>query len=190
MIGQLRGTIAHKDISGIILDVGGVGYKVHTGLSDIGSEDEEVTLWTYLAVREDALDLYGFETRETLNFFEQLLKVSGIGPKSAMNILSVSSIEALRNAIVGEDIAYLTKISGIGRKTAEKMVIELRDKLGEASESGTLGGESDVLEALVSLGYGRREVQEILRKHPPKSADTGERVREVLAIIGKNNFKK
>jgi Holliday junction DNA helicase RuvA len=189
MIGQLSGKIVYKDIAHIILDVAGVGYKVHTGLADMGSEGETVTVWTHLSVREDALDLYGFETREALNFFEQLLKVSGIGPKSAMNILSVSSIEALRNAIVGEDIAYLTKISGIGRKTAEKMVIELRDKLGEAGETGTLGGESDVLEALVSLGYGRREIQDILRKSPPKSTDTGERVREVLAIIGKKNAR-
>ncbi|HEY4514607.1 MAG TPA: Holliday junction branch migration protein RuvA, partial [Candidatus Paceibacterota bacterium] len=135
MIAQLKGIIVHKEIGYVILMVVGVGYKVHTGIADVGALGENVQLWTHLSVREDALDLYGFANRETLEFFEQLIKVSGIGPRSAIGILSISSINSLKNAIINNDLAYLTKISGIGRKTAEKIVLELRDKLGSPTES-------------------------------------------------------
>ncbi|MEK7535462.1 MAG: Holliday junction branch migration protein RuvA, partial [Patescibacteria group bacterium] len=94
MISQLEGKIAHKEIGFVILDVSGVGYKVHTGISDVGNEGETVRLWTHLSVREDALDLYGFEERSELEFFEDLIKISGIGPKTALSILSLAPMQS------------------------------------------------------------------------------------------------
>jgi len=189
MINQLKGEITHKEIGYLILDVSGVGYKVHTGISDVGDVGEEILLWTHLSVREDALDLYGFTDRENLSFFEQLIKVSGIGPKSAMNILAIASLDTLTQAIIEGDASYLTKVSGIGRKTAEKIILELRDKIGPSESSGTLSQESDVIEALVSLGYQRREAQEVLRKLPKESGsakETSEKIREALKLLGRN----
>jgi Holliday junction DNA helicase RuvA len=133
MIGQLVGTIAYRAERHIILEVGGVGYKVfvssETQLALGAITPEPVRLWTYLAVREGALDLYGFLEKSELDFFELLLSVSGIGPKSALAILSLAPPATLEKAIVAGDSSYLTKVSGIGRKSAEKIIVELRERL-------------------------------------------------------------
>src|SRR3989344_5717757 len=194
MIGSLEGTISHTEIGFVILSVGGVGYKVHIPLQMAGELEarraggkETVRLWTHLAVREDALDLYGFEDRESLNFFEMLIKISGIGPKSALNIISISSLANLKQAVSEGDLPYLTKISGIGRKTAEKIVLELRDKIpagGSTVGGGKLREETDALEALESLGYSRKEAQDALRAAGPGTASV--RVKEALKILGKS----
>lgn len=143
----------------------------------------ETMLWIHTHVREDVLDLYGFLDYSELEFFEMLISVSGIGPKGALAILGVTSIETLRKAIGTGDTSYLTKISGIGKKTAEKIVIELRDKIGTELKGSSLQGELDALEALKSLGYAQNEIREALKKIS-SDTDTSTKIREALKILG------
>ena len=184
MIGYLKGSVIHQDLKSIILDVGGVGYKIYTNTAYLEGKGKNIELWTYLAVRETALDLYGFGTKEELEFFELLISVSGIGPKSAMGILTVATLPNLRHAISTGDISHLTKVSGIGKKNAEKIVIELKDKLEGLSldMSQTVSGDVDALEALKSLGYGEREAREALKK-VTDSKDAGEKVKKALKLL-------
>ena len=192
MIGSIRGKIILKTEKFLIVETGGVGYKISVSpdtLSKIalrlrsGQNDTEVSFWIHTHVREDAIDLYGFLEREELEFFEMLINVSGIGPKGALAILGIASLETLRQAISTGDTAYLTKISGIGRKTAEKIVIELRDKVGKAETGSSLEGELDALEALKSLGYSQNEARDALKKVSP-DADINTKIREALKILG------
>jgi len=186
MIGSIKGKITLKTEKFLIVETGGVGYKVSVSpdvLSKAKKTGDEIALWIHTHVREDAIDLYGFVDREELEFFEMLINVSGIGPKGALSILGVASIETLRKAISTGDTAYLTKISGIGRKTAEKIVIELRDKIGEEKSGSSLQGELDVMEALKSLGYSQGEVREALKK-VTQEASTNTKIREALKILG------
>jgi len=185
MIGYLKGTIISHDLKSVILNVSGVGYKIFTNTALLDNKKpKEVEFWTYLAVRETALDLYGFASKEELHFFELLITVSGIGPKSAMGILSVATLPNLRHAIATGDTSHLTKVSGIGKKNAEKIVIELKDKIiGIASDiSQSSSGDVDALEALISLGYGEREVREALKK-VGEIKDTGEKVKKALKFL-------
>jgi len=185
MIGSLRGKIISKKDKFMILEVGGVGYKVSIS-PDLSSKlkegEKEIFLFIHTVVREDALDLYGFPDQAELEFFQMLINVSGIGPKGALVILGVASINTLTKAIKTNDLAYLTKISGIGKKTAEKMILELRDKVGEEGDM-SLQGELDALEALKSLGYSHTEAREALKKVTAGS-DTNTKVREALKILG------
>ncbi len=187
MIGTLSGTVRHKDLHTIIVDVGGVGYKVwstaDTTLDAVTGES--VYLWTYLAVRETALDLYGFLDKETLDLFELLITISGIGPKTALGILNVATPTMLRQAVATEDISHLTKVSGIGKKNAEKIVIELRDKLITTSEDMVRGkaGEGDVLEALISLGYSERDARDAVKRLPKELEGTSSRIKEALKYL-------
>ena len=190
MIGSIKGKIIFKKEKFIILDVSGVGYKINVStdtLSKTQKQDKEVFFFIHTHVREDALDLYGFLDYSELEFFEMLISVSGIGPKGALTILGVTSIEALRKAIGTGDISYLTKISGIGKKTAEKILIELRDKIGDQikDEKGnhSLQEELDALEALKSLGYSQSEAREALKKVSPES-NTNTKIKEALKILG------
>jgi Holliday junction DNA helicase RuvA len=187
MIGTLKGTVTHKDLNLIILDVGGVGYKVFV-TTDVALEaipGEPLSVWTYLAVRETALDLYGFLSKETLDLFELLICISGIGPKTALGILNVATPEMLRQAVATEDTSYLTKVSGIGKKNAEKIVMELKDKLvtTTADLEGAARGAGDVMEALLSLGYAERDVRDALKKMPKELVGTGERVKYALKLL-------
>ncbi len=185
MIGYLRGKIIHNDIKSILLDVNGVGYKVFTNGGSLDTKtNQEKEFFTHLAVRENALDLYGFVTRQELEFFELLLTVSGIGPKSAMAILSVASISTLKTAISTEDSSHLTKVSGIGKKNAEKIVLELKDKIGDYVFDGKLEShDSDALEALKALGYSEKESREALKK--VSGTTTEEKVRATLKNLNK-----
>lgn len=166
MIGHLTGTIIHRDLKSLILDVGGVGYKIHTNTATLGDDRTAASFWTYLAVRENALDLYGFPTKIELEFFELLLSVSGIGPKSALGILSLASVTELRRAIQSGDTSHLTRVSGIGKKNAEKIVLELKDKIDDVSDVGSehTTRDIDVIEALTALGYSERDAREALKK--------------------------
>ena len=186
MIGSIKGKIILKNEKFVIVETGGVGYKISASpdtLSKLTKTDETVSFWIHTHVREDALDLYGFLDYRELEFFEMLINVSGIGPKSALIILSIASIETLKKAIATGDISYLTKISGIGKKTAEKIIIELRDKIGEEKSDISLKGELDALEALKSLGYSQNEAREALKKVSADS-DTNGKIREALKILG------
>ena len=186
MIGSIKGKITFKSEKFLIVETVGVGYKINVSLdtlSRISKTNEEVFLWTHLQVREDAMDLYGFLERKELEFFEMLISVSGIGPKGALVILGVATIETLQKAIGTGDISYLTKISGIGKKTAEKIVIELRDKMKEQKFDGSLEREMDALEALKSLGYSQNQAREALKNVSPE-ADINTKIREALKILG------
>jgi Holliday junction DNA helicase RuvA len=187
MIGHLTGKIIYSDLKFVILDVAGVGYKINTNTAILSKNlDEKADFWTYLAVRETALDLYGFQTHEELDFFELLLTVSGIGPKSAIGILSLASISNLRQAISTGDTSHLTKVSGIGKKAAEKIVVELKDKIGSLGDNvatnESLSGDIDALEALKSLGYSEREAREALKKVTNES-EVVEKVKKALKIL-------
>lgn len=186
MIGSLRGKIISKTDKFLIIETAGVGYRVSVSpdvLSKAPATDGDIFLFIHTHVREDSLDLYGFLGEEDLNFFEMLLGVSGIGPRSALAILGIASIETLRRAIGTGDTSYLTKISGIGKKTAERIVIELRDKMGEEKTGPSLQGELDALEALKSLGYSQNEARDALKKVSPDT-DTNAKIREALKILG------
>src|SRR5262245_45364015 len=163
MIGQLRGQLAEKRPNQILIDVGGVGYVVQVPLSTYASLGElhtEITVLIHTHVREDALALYGFVSAREKHFFDMLLSASGVGPALALKILSGMSVEELVPAIRGSDLVRLTKIPGVGRKTAERIVVELKDKLEavavEAEKPATAspaGVQADVVSALVNLGY-------------------------------------
>ena len=190
MIAHIKGTVVHKTDKFLVVDVNGVGYKVSVTTDTISSisEGSEASLWIYTAVRETSIDLYGFPTNEEMGFFELLLDVSGIGPKSALGILAVASIDTLKKAIATGDTSYLNKVSGIGKKTAEKIVIELRDKLkahiGESGAPSSLRGESDIVEALKSLGYSQNEARDTLKQIPSEIEGTNARIKEALKILG------
>src|SRR5665213_3382390 len=158
MIGYLEGTIrAVRENHCILVVQNGVGYKVFATKETLTrtSVDSKVAFWTHLAVREGILDLYGFPAEEELASFELLLTVSGIGPKSALGILDIASSETLRSAIASGNAAYLTNVSGIGKKTAEKIVLELKDKILAGTGAGPAmpKGDMEALEAMRALGY-------------------------------------
>lgn len=187
MIGSIKGQIFLKTDKFVIVDVSGVGYKVNLSSDTISKTKKlggELSLFIHTHVREDSMDLYGFLEYSELEFFEMLLGVSGIGPRSALAILGITTIETLRKAIGTGDTSYLTKISGIGRKTAEKIVIELRDKMGGDMQGNNLQIELDALEALKSLGYSQSEARDALKK-VPADIDTNTKIREALKILGK-----
>ena len=193
MISHLTGSITYRDEKYLILDVNGVGYKIFITsdiFSKIGKDNvKPITLSTYLAVRENALDLYGFLSRAELNFFELLITISGIGPKTAMSILNLASVHSIETAIQTGNITHLTKVSGIGKKIAEKIVLELKDKIDIVARTPehtqTMKNDSDVLEALKSLGYNQNESREALKKIPETINNTSQKIKEALKILGK-----
>ncbi len=187
MIGSIKGKIILIKEKFIIVEKNGIGYKISIPsgvLENVIKNKDEIHFWTHLHIKEDAQDLYGFLEYDELEFFELLIGVSGIGPKGALTILSVAPIEILKRAIGSGDISYLTKISGIGRKTAEKMVIELRDKMGKMNENDSLSQEVDILEALKSLGYSQNEARDALKKISGEM-DLNTKIKEALKILGK-----
>ena len=166
MISFLTGTIASKDKNTVVLETsGGVGYAVAVSpLAAAGLETgQTVSLHTYLKVSDSAMDLYGFQTPEERSFFSLLLSVSGVGPKSAMNILSIGSIEEIESAISRGDATYLSAVQGIGKKTAERMVVELKSKV--TARAVQAGGEQvgdvlkDVIDGLVAMGYSKDDAR-------------------------------
>jgi holliday junction DNA helicase RuvA len=186
MIGTIRGEVAYKGLHGLIVEVSGVGYRVATTTETAleAKEGKEIYLFTYLAVRENALDLFGFTDKDNLDVFELLIGISGIGPKTALSILNVATPSMLRQAVANDDTSYLTKVSGIGKKNAEKIVLELRDKLvtTSADKRSDLRAEGDVMEALLSLGYNERDIRDVLKKMKG-SGTASERVKQALKLL-------
>jgi holliday junction DNA helicase RuvA len=181
MIGQLRGRLAEKRPNQVLVDVGGVGYVVLVPLSTfaaLGDLHTEITLLIHTHVREDALSLYGFVSSREKHLFELLISASGVGPSLALKILSGMSVDELVPAIRGNDLARLTKIPGVGRKTGERMVVELRDKLEavvvmEAERPATsspAGVEADVVSALINLGYEARVAEKAVEEARKESS--------------------
>lgn len=200
MIGSLRGKLIEKRPSLVLIDVGGVGYQVVIPLStfaSLGALHSESTLLIYTHVREDQLALYGFFTAREKHCFELLISASGVGPSLALKILSGMSLGELIPAIRKGDLAQLVRIPGVGRKTAERMVVELRDKLAvvdvpQAGKPTTRSQlESDVASALVNLGYDARSVDSAIEKSGAKAAgDFEELLRAALQILGGASMNK
>jgi Holliday junction DNA helicase RuvA len=192
MISALRGRIGAKGESYVIVDVGGVGFKVFvpsTSLDRLGGVGQEVSLFTHMHVRENELALYGFGSSDELQLFELLLGVSGIGPKVGLKIVSLMSTETLREAIATGDAAMLTRIPGIGKKIAERVMVDLKDKLGVSLEfvsyPALTHADAEVISALTSLGYSITEAQAALRSLPQEELQLEDKVRLALQYFAK-----
>jgi Holliday junction DNA helicase RuvA len=199
MIGSLRGKLLEKRPNQILLDVGGVGYQVQISLATfagLGPLHEEIALLIYTHVRENQFSLYGFVTAREKQCFELLISASGVGPALALKILSGMGIEELVPAIRKGDIAQLVRIPGVGRKTAERVVVELRDKLAvvdlpeEGKPATKSQMESDVASALVNLGYDQRSVERAIEKARAGEADFETLLRAALQILGSSALQK
>ncbi|MDO8600240.1 MAG: Holliday junction branch migration protein RuvA [bacterium] len=191
MISFLEGTIELKAEKFFIMNVAGVGYKIFAGaetLHKIPEKEANVKIWTHQYVREDALELYGFLHFAELELFETLIGISGIGPKGALGVLGVAPVDTLKKAIASGDTSYLTRVSGIGRKTAEKIILELREKMAgrgvSSMEAPELKEEADALDALVQLGYSQREAREALQQIPEEIVGAEKRVKAALKKLG------
>ena len=190
MIGSVRGRIASKTPPQVTVDVGGLGYELEAPMSTffhLPPVGEEVRLLTHLVVREDAHVLYAFATEEERRLFRSLIKVSGVGPKIALALLSGISVAAFAECVEREDIAALTRIPGVGRKTAERLVVELRDRLsalhagsGVAAVAAGTSAESEAYGALVALGYRPAEATRLLKAVGPGTHSTEEMIRRAL----------
>jgi len=186
MIGHISGAIVAIRKDRAIIDAGGIGYIIFTTPETLAAltEGERAEFLTHLAVRENSLDLYGFLREEELSMFEMLISVSGIGPKSALGVLSIAGFQDVGRAISEGNSAYLTKVSGIGKKTAERIVMELKDKvLHDGKMHGVLKNSEDALEALVAMGYSLGEAREAMKNVPEKTTDSGERLKEALKVL-------
>ncbi len=191
MISYLKGKISYIGESNIEVIVNDIGYKVFVA-GEILSKvkiGKELELYTHQHVREDALDLFGFDSREKLNLFEKLIGVSGIGPKTGLGVLALATVEEIESAIIRGDASILTKVSGIGKKTAERIVLELKNKfkghtelVGEKSEQSE---DADVLDALVGLGYTIDQARLALRQIDSKIKGSEEKIKACLKILSK-----
>lgn len=191
MIAQLFGRITAKDDSSFIIMVGGVGYRVlvpKVALDSIVLGDE-LHIYTHMAVYDDRFELFGFLKESELNFFKQLIKVRDVGPKSALAILSAGNTADIQQAIVDEHTAMLMTIPGVGKKTAERIILELKEKIYIDSSTGKgvkREGADLIVSALINLGYSQKEAQEAIAHMPRDLASDDERLRWVLKNIGTN----
>ena len=194
MIGRLAGTLLEKNPPQILLDVGGVGYEVSVPMStfyNLPKLGEKIALFTQLIVREDAHLLYGFGTDAERATFKQLLKVSGVGPKVGLAVLSGMSVNDLAEAVATQESGLLTRVPGIGKKTAERLLLELKDKL-KVDVRITVGGDAhkptsaaDILNALISLGYNEKEALYAI-KELPKDVTVSDGIRQALKLLSKS----
>lgn len=192
MISFLRGEVIEKNADSLVLLIGGVGLKVYapTMVCDQANIGETVSLQTYLAVKEDSLTLFGFDLTETRDLFLLLLSVNGVGPRIALNILSSISVDALRRAVVNEQPEVFARVSGVGKKTAQKILIQLQDKITETSgleRISTLSDvDTDLIAALTSLGYSIVESQSAVQSIPrDTSPDLETRMRIALQYFSR-----
>lgn len=175
MIGQLTGTLLQKNPPQVVLDCHGVGYEVDVSMHtfyNLPALGESVTLLTHMAVREDAHLLFGFNSPEERNAFRQLIKISGVGARTALAVLSGLSVTDLAHAITQQDSTRLVKVPGIGKKTAERLLLELKGKLGTDANTHTQtatqnDSQQDILQALLALGYSEKEAAQTLKNMPP-----------------------
>lgn len=192
MIGYLSGTVKAIHKSYLLLVAGGVGYKVFVipqMLLD-AKENHEIEVYTFTHVREDILALYGFWTLQELDFFEMLISVSGIGPKVALSIMSLANLDVIKSGIINQDPTVFTRISGVGRKTAERLIMELREKIGQIDEgtkfpSAVSRTRADVIEVLEALGYTAAEARSAVAALPPEITSIDAKIREALRLLAK-----
>jgi len=195
MIYSVSGKLVLKGPNFAVIESGGLGLKVSAGARTLAGlrtgekEDEPVKLYTHFHVREDAMELFGFLTEAELSFFEMLISVSGVGPKSALSILDVAKLEELSAAIQAGRPDLLTRASGIGRKTAERVIIELRTKV-QSVKGGMvvekMEADADLIEALSNLGYRREEARNALSKVESEVVDVGDRLKAALKLLSNN----
>lgn len=194
MIGMLRGIVWVTETDRLILDVGGVGYLLHMPLSSLTKvrQGEENVFFTHLIMREDDLSLYGFISRDEKDLFLQLLSVTGIGPKAALAILSTFPVNRIKTAIVSDDASLLTEVSGIGGKTAKRIILELKEKIKDVELDGTTEEmtsfvpTNESLEMLLSLGFSRAEARTALAKVDKKGITSVEdQLKEALRMLAR-----
>lgn len=189
MIAQLEGKIARIKGGSVIVMVGGVGYQVHVTTYTLGkiAGMDTVLLYIYTQVREDVLALYGFQSVDEQTMFELLISVSGIGPKAALSLLSIADPRTVRTAIVNKDPDILTRVSGVGKKTAEKIIVELQNKVEavDIEEQGVALAGQEAIEALTSMGYSVSEARDALKMVPVEIVDMGARIRQALKNLAK-----
>jgi len=191
MIGRLSGTLLEKNPPSVLLDVAGVGYEVDVPMStfyDLPATGERVTLLTHQVVREDAHLLYGFGSAGERDAFRQLIRISGVGPRTALSVLSGLSVADLAQAVTLQETGRLTKIPGIGKKTAERLLLELKGKLGPelaaAGKPQAQPADADVLRALLALGYSEREAGAVTRQLPA-GVGVSEGIKQALKLLAK-----
>ena len=190
MIGRLHGTLIGRDPPNLLIDVGGVGYEVDVPMStfyELPPLGERVTLLIHQVVREDAHLLYGFLTEAERSVFRQLVRISGVGPRIALAVLSGLSVADLAQAVAAQEPGRLTKIPGIGKKTAERLLLELRDRMQgivAVSPAAAASPSADILNALLALGYNEREAQAAL-KALPADASVSDGIRQALKSLSK-----
>jgi holliday junction DNA helicase RuvA len=191
MIGRLQGVLADKNPPQITVDCNGVGYEVDVPMStfyNLPAAGEKVTLLTHLVVREDAQLLYGFGSSGEREAFRQLIKISGVGPRTALSVLSGMSVADIAQAVTAQDAGRLVKVPGIGKKTAERLLLELKGKfgpdLGLGAGAATSDSQTDILQALVALGYSDKEAAASL-KALPKDVGVSEGIKLALKALAK-----
>jgi Holliday junction DNA helicase RuvA len=191
MISYLKGKILSKSTKSITLLIGQVGYRVfipQTLLEKIKA-GQEIELHTHLRHSEDAMSLYGFKTKEELEFFELLLTISGVGPKSALGVLEVASLAQIKKAILRDDASILYKVSGVGKKTAERIVVELKNKLNSLplghKEIKLDDSDMEAFDALVGLGYSEADIRSALKQLPENITKTEEKIKQALKFLSK-----
>ncbi len=193
MIGRLKGILLFKQPPQVVLDVGGVGYEIDVPMNtffDLPAVGEQTMLYTHLVVREDAHLLFGFATETEREVFRRLVKISGIGARTALALLSGMSVADLQHAVQSHDSSRLVRIPGIGKKTAERLLLELRDKLGVTKDDvipavGADDDKRDMVNALLSLGYNAREADWAVKRVPPETTVT-EGIRQALQQLSKD----
>ncbi len=193
MIGRLSGTLVAKNPPQVMVDAGGVGYEIDVPMStfyNLPATGEKVVLLTHLVVREDAHILFGFGTEDERSAFRKLIRISGVGARTALSVLSGLSVNDLAHAVATQDAARLTKVPGIGKKTAERLLLELKGKLADVLPGTTSGGAqaspaSDVLNALISLGYSEKEAL-LATKQLPADIPVSEGIRAALKALAKS----
>ena len=186
MIYSIQGKVTHKHTDSIVIEINDLSYQIFVTdfLLEKTKVGQTIKLFTYLRIREDTVELYGFEKKNKIEYFKLLKAISGIGPKSAMNVLSLISLEDLERAILDDNVTILTRISGIGAKTAERIILELKGKIEKTPLKPT-GPKNNVLviDALVSMGYTLVEARQIIKKIPPDILETKKRVKYALKIL-------
>lgn len=186
MIAYLEGSVLEKNVSSVIMVNQGIGYHVFVPeylLHEV-NQGSILKVYTHYVVRETGVELYGFNTFEELHFFEMLIKVSGVGPKTALSIFSASSLEKLKSSLARGDAALFKSVSGVGPKTAERIVIELRDKIGSEEFLSGSSSDQDLIDALIALGYSIQDAREALKKIDPSVDNEQERLKAALKLLG------
>lgn len=192
MIHSLSGILKEKEGNMFAVEIGGIAFKLKSSVNVVNSlpqVGEKVNVFTHLHVREDALELYGFLDKSELEFFEMLISISGIGPKSALGILGIEKVEKIKAAISEGRVELLTKASGVGKKTAERVILELRNKLTqEGSEKivGTMESDHDIIEALENLGYSKSQARAALGKVDASVKRMEDRIKQALNQLRKS----